>query len=192
MEGVEGAEAYTFSNFAEEAPVSNTIYPFTRNVIGPMDYTPVTFTDYDTDHVRLTSNSHELALSVIFESGILHFADRVGGYRNLPGKVIEFLKNVPVSWDNTWFIDGYPGKFIVLGRKSNDKYFISGITGEENGREVYLNPGFLEDGKYDARIIRDGLYQRSFEIIDFEYAKGDSIPVRMDKFGGFTLTLKRK
>jgi hypothetical protein len=157
-----------------------------------MDYTPVIFSDYDTNHIRLTSNSHELALSVIFECGIIHFADRVSSYMNLPVKVVEFLKEVPVSWDNTWFIEGFPGKYIVLGRKSRDKYYISGITGEENGRQVNLSPGFLENGSYNARLIRDGLYKRSFEVLDFQYTKGDTIPLILDKFGGFTLTLKKK
>ena len=76
MEAVRGEECYIFDpQFPTEAPCHNTILPFTRNVVGPMDYTPVMFADNVYPH--LTTNAHELALSVVFESGWLHFADGV-------------------------------------------------------------------------------------------------------------------
>ena len=83
LEAVRGAEWYNNTpDFSMPAPEHNTTLPFTRNVVGPMDYTPVTFTNSQYPH--LTSYGHELALSVLFESGIQHFADRPEGYRELP------------------------------------------------------------------------------------------------------------
>ena len=77
MEAVAGAEQYKFrEDYAGKAPWLNTVLPFTRNVAGPMDYTPVTFSDAKYPH--RTTNAHELALSVIFETPIQHFADSVG------------------------------------------------------------------------------------------------------------------
>ena len=67
---------------SKNGPRHNTILPFTRNVVGPMDYTPVTFSDSKFPHT--TTDAHELALSVIFESGVQHFADSVESYRSLP------------------------------------------------------------------------------------------------------------
>ena len=192
MEGVQGAESYSVTDFSKIALIQNTIYPFTRNVIGPMDYTPVIFTNYDEDHIHLTSNAHELALSIIFENGILHFADRVSSYYNLPVKVIDFIKTVPVTWDNTWLFDGYPGKFVVLGRENNEKYFIAGINGEDKIRETKLIPGFLNDSIYNARLITDAADQKVFDVIDFEYAKGDTMSINIFNNGGFVLTLSKK
>lgn len=80
MEGVRGAEQYDFRpTYPEEAPWHNTVLAFTRNVVGPMDYTPVTFSDAMYPHV--TTNAHELALAVVFESSLQHFADSVESYR---------------------------------------------------------------------------------------------------------------
>ena len=83
MEAVFGAEQYNNgSRMTKVAAQLNTTLPFTRNVIGPMDYTPVTFTN--SQHPHLTSYAHELALAVAFESGIQHMADRPEGFYALP------------------------------------------------------------------------------------------------------------
>ncbi len=116
MEAVKGAECYTFAeDYPAKAPWHNTILPFTRNAVGPMDYTPCAFTDDRYPH--RTSNAHELALSVVFETGWLHFADRVSAYRDLPDGPKRFLREVPVVWDDTRLIDGEPGKLAVIARR---------------------------------------------------------------------------
>ena len=109
MESVRGAECYKFDGrYPEMDPSQNTIIPFTRNAIGPMDYTPVTFTKVK--NPRRTTVAHELALSVLFESGLQHFADQVSAYRELPEAPKELLRQVPASWDDTKFLGGRPGK----------------------------------------------------------------------------------
>ena len=95
-EGVRGAEWYNNGpEFTSTAPEHNTTLPFTRNVVGSMDYTPVTFTNSQYPHI--TSYGHELALSVVFESGIQHFADRPEGYYELPDAARSFLKEAPAT-----------------------------------------------------------------------------------------------
>ena len=117
MEAVRGEECYSFDQqFTTEAPVQNVILPFTRNAVGPMDYTPVMFTRTTFPH--LTTNAHELALSVVFESGLLHFADGAEAYRSLPDAPKEFLKHVPTAWDETRFVAGEPGQLAVLARRN--------------------------------------------------------------------------
>jgi len=73
-----------------------------------MDYTPVTFSN--SQHPHLTSYGHELALSVVFESGLQHFADRSSAYGDLPEFVRSFQMHGPVAWDDTKLLDGYPGE----------------------------------------------------------------------------------
>ncbi|MDD2798057.1 MAG: glycoside hydrolase family 97 catalytic domain-containing protein, partial [Bacteroidales bacterium] len=100
QEAVKGEEAYLFdSSYPTNAPIQNSILPFTRNVIGSMDYTPVVFSDLNNHH--LTTFAHELALALIFNSGITHFAGNVNDYNSLPLDVKQFLQNVPVVFDET-------------------------------------------------------------------------------------------
>ena len=88
MEAV-GAEQYKARvEMAEGGARHNTILPFTRNVVGSMDYTPVTFGDAQFPH--RTTNAHELALAVVFESGVQHFADSVESYRSLADAPKQF------------------------------------------------------------------------------------------------------
>ncbi len=187
MEGVRGAELYGAREFPAQALKLNTTYPFTRNVLGPMDYTPVTFSDYTPETRHLTTNAHELALSVIFESGIQHFADRYTSYEAQPAAVIDFLKQVPVTWDDTRFIDGFPGKFTVLARRKGTTWYIAGNTGEEEGRSVDFTPAFIADGQYNVTIFRDGDTPRSFAINKTAYQPGDTLHVDMPRFGGFVM-----
>ena len=107
-----------------------------------MDYTPVMFKDNVYKH--LTTYSHELALSVIFESGWLHFAGGVEEYLDLPEAPKEFLKHVPVVWDETRFLAGEPGQFVVLARRSGNQWYIGGINGENAGRGGRWESAFAE------------------------------------------------
>ena len=100
----------------------NCLLPYTRNVIGPMDYTPVAFTN--SQHPHMTTFAHELALSVAFESGIQHWADRPEGFYALPDEAQWHMMQVPVAWDETRFLTGYPGKDFVVARRSGDHWCI--------------------------------------------------------------------
>lgn len=129
MEAVRGAEIYTFdSRYAAAAPRQNTILPFTRNVVGSMDYTPVVLGDTVR---RLTTNSHELALSVIFESALTHFADTPDAYGALPDVAAELLRDVPVVWDETRLLSGLPGEHVVLARRSGSQWWVGAINGTD-------------------------------------------------------------
>ncbi|MGL6269836.1 MAG: glycoside hydrolase family 97 catalytic domain-containing protein, partial [Chitinophagaceae bacterium] len=100
MESVKGEECYLFdSSYTEQAPVQNSILPFTRNVIGPMDYTPMGLTNFKFPHT--TTFAHELALTLVFNTGIVHFADNVKAYLSLPDFVKEFIQHLPVVFDET-------------------------------------------------------------------------------------------
>src|SRR5262245_53768153 len=130
MEAVAGAEQYKFrEDYAGKAPWLNTVLPFTRNVAGPMDYTPVTFSDAKYPHQ--TTNAHELALSVIFETPIQHFADGVDSYRALPDRPKLFLKEVPTAWDETRVLGGEPGQTLVIARRGGGVWWVAGINGAD-------------------------------------------------------------
>jgi hypothetical protein len=168
--------------------VQNTILPFTRNVIGPMDYTPVTFTDEVVPH--LTTNAHELALSVIFESGLTHLADSVEAYENLPDEVRAFLQDLRVVWDETQYLAGEPGDFIVMARRSGDDWYIAGINGQGEVREVTLDLSLFVDAPFTEILIQDGADRLSFHSME-SVIEEITLPttIRMQPYGGFVMHL---
>ena len=185
-EGVRGAEWYNNGpELTSSAPEHNNIMPFTRNVVGSMDYTPVTFTN--SQYAHITSYGHELALSVVFESAIQHMADRPDGYRNLPEAPKTFLKHVPASWDETKLLDGYPGEFTIIARKKGSDWYIGGINSDGRTEKVQnLKFNFLPEGKsYKLILIADGEHDKVFSTKDMLIDNLSSIDVTMLRRGGF-------
>jgi len=190
-EGVRGAEWYNNGpELTATAPEHNTILPFTRNVVGAMDYTPVTFTN--SQHPHITSYGHELALSVVFESGMQHLADRPEGYYNLPDAAKNFLREVPNAWDNTKLIDGYPGKDIIIARRKGENWYIGGINAEaKREKKKSVKFDFLSEGKkYKLTLIADGKHDKEFSTQYMVVEKSSSVEVKMLRRGGFAGSLK--
>ncbi|WP_165234028.1 glycoside hydrolase family 97 protein [Aquisphaera insulae] len=155
MEAVRGEESYLFDeHYPAEAPRHNAIQPFTRNAVGPMDITPVMLRD--NRYKRLTTVAHELALPIVFESGILHFAGTTKEYLDLPPVPKEYLKSIPVTWDETKLLVGEPGQLAAIARRSGDAWYLGVINGEDRPREVSLNLGLLGPGAWKATILEDG------------------------------------
>jgi hypothetical protein len=190
-EAVRGAEMYKYDpNYPADQPRRNTIFPFTRNAVASMDFTPVTFSHHKYPH--LTSYAHELALSVVFESGIQHFADQVSAYTSLPSGPRTFLQKVPATWDDTRYVEGIPGQWVVLARRKGTSWYLAGIGGDEQARTLAPSLGFLGDGAYDATVISDGATNTTFaersEVVSAAGALRVSLPPR----GGFVATLTRR
>jgi Glycoside hydrolase 97. len=142
-EAVYGAEWYNNGpTLTDKAAAHNTTLPFTRNVIGSMDYTPCTFTD--SQHPHITTNTHELALTVVFESGLQHLADRPSAYLSQPDEVKNFFRNLPVAWDNTKLLSGYPADHVVMARQKGDTWYIGGLNGTNEQRNLPMNLSFPE------------------------------------------------
>jgi len=188
MESVPGAEAYTYADdYSEAAPMLNTILPYTRNVVGSMDYTPVIFTDMEYPHI--TTYAHELALAVIFESGWTHFADAVEGYYNLPPKAKELLMHIPVVWDEVRYLQGTPGEDVVLARRKGADWYIAGISAADAPKSYSLDVSFL-DGDYEILQFLDGETDDQFSISETSDIKNATISVL--PYGGFVLKASQK
>lgn len=184
VEAVYGAEWYNNTpTLTDKAASHNTTLPFTRNVIGPMDYTPVTFTN--SQHPHITTYSHELALSVVFESGLQHFADRPEGYYKLPAAPKEFLRTVPVTWDDTKLLDGFPGEKVIMARKKGNRWYIGGLNGKDEVQTLVLDLGFLDKGNYSLELIKDGEDDRSFSSETVQVQGGNTLNIKCLPRGGF-------
>ena len=163
VEAVYGAEWYNNRPvMTDRAAAHNATLPFTRNVIGSMDYTPGTFSD--SQHPHITSHGHELALYVLFESALQHMPDRPSSYRSLPDPVKQFLSNLPTSWDDTKLLSGYPGKEVIIARLKGDTWFVAGINGTDEPQTLRFAIESLDTAGKTITIFKDGEDNRSFNI----------------------------
>jgi hypothetical protein len=143
MEGVRGAEN-------DPPAVGNTIQPFTRNVVGSMDYTPVAL-DVGKQEASI---AHEIALPIVFESGWTHLADSPEAYQRRPNALM-FLDQIPTVWDETKLISGAPGGEAIFARRSGDRWFIGAIVAGP-ARRLSVPLSSLGVGPWRADIVRDG------------------------------------
>lgn len=148
-EGIRGAEYYVFYGNPLTA-AHNVIQPFTRNVVGSMDYTPVTFSAPG----RETSEAHELALSVVYESGITHFADDPDQYRSRPSAA-AFLAELPPHWDEIRLLNGHPDTHATIARRSGDRWFVGCIGAEPADALISFDPTELVGSPAEVWTISD-------------------------------------
>ena len=183
-EAVYGAEWYNNGpTFTNKAAAHNATLPFTRNVVGSMDYTPCAFSDSQNPHI--TSNAHELALTVLYESGLQHLADRPESLLAQPKEVQDFFGQLPAAWDDTKFVGGYPADYVVIARECNGKWFVAGINGTDNEREIAVNLDFIKDGKF-TMFADSGNADSPWAISNID---ANSLPkmVKMLPRGGFVI-----
>lgn len=191
MEAVRGLEYVTFSqDNADAEPSHAAMLPFTRNVFDPMDFTPVVL-----DHInriqRRTSSAFELALSVLFTSGIQHYAEIPDGMAKAPPYVRNFLRSVPSVWDDLRFLDGYPGRYVVIARRSGNQWFVAGVNADSTARRLTLD---LRDipGAGGTLITDGGEGNLSFQRSDVRFTARRTMQVVMAPRGGFVMTVDAK
>jgi alpha-glucosidase len=184
-EAVQGAEFYKFdASFPANAPLHNVRLAFTRNVVGSMDYTPVTFSDNIYPHI--TTNAHELALSVVFESGLLHLADKIVSYQAQPQAVQDFLREVPAAWDEIRFIEGDPSSHVVLARHKGAVWYLGGLNGLGSPRNVSIDLTQFGYSGSGGTSINDGGTSRTFSSGPIT---GTQLNVTLSPYGGFVAKL---
>ena len=186
-EGVYGAEWYNnVPTFTAKAARHNATLPFTRNVIGPMDYTPCTFSD--SQHPHITTNGHELALTVLFESALQHLADRPESYLAQPQAVQDFFGYLPTTWDETRLVCGYPGEYVVMARRSGTTWYVAGINGSDEQRTLKFSLDFIKGDISEMTLFGDSGDKKNPWIIVPMF----SLPSSLDLAprGGFVLCIE--
>lgn len=186
-EGVYGAEWYNnVPTFTAKAARHNATLPFTRNVIGPMDYTPCTFSD--SQHPHITTNGHELALTVLFESALQHLADRPESYLAQPQAVQDFFGYLPTTWDETRLVCGYPGEYVVMARRSGTTWYVAGINGSDEQRTLKFSLDFIKGDVSEMTLFGDSGDKKNPWIIVPMF----SLPSSLDLAprGGFVLCIE--
>jgi para-nitrobenzyl esterase len=146
-EAVLASENLHFGQGACDAEAFNAcIHPFIRNTVGSMDFGGSALNKrYSADNqhgtVRKTSDVFAMATAVLFQSSVQHFALAPNNIYDAPAWAIQFMKDVPTLWDETRFIDGYPGKYVIIARRSGDKWYIAGVTSDKTPLKEKLEKG---------------------------------------------------
>ncbi|QIX59984.1 glycoside hydrolase family 97 protein [Hymenobacter sp. BT18] len=187
MEAVRGYEFITFEQAnADQQPSHCAMLPFARNAIGPMDFTPLCFSELPGGIRRATTNGFELALSVLFQSGIQHYVEIPEGMARQPAYVVDFLRNLPPRWDDVRLLDGFPGQYAVLARQAQGKWYVAGINGTEKERTVTLDLSKLGPVQ-GGTLITEGSTSRDFST---RHVTGSSLTLPIKPHGGFVLMLE--
>jgi hypothetical protein len=184
-EAVRGLEFTTFTQADEDAVLRHAaMLPFARNLFDPMDFTPMVFGDIPKIR-RTTRNGFELAESVLFVSGIQHFAETPEGMATAPAYVKAFLHDLPRSWDDSRFVAGYPGRSAVIARKSGNAWYVAGFNADDNDLTLDLDLGFLA-GR-EGQLITDGATERAFRQAAI---RGGKQRISIKAHGGFVAVFK--
>lgn len=181
-EAVKGFEMVTFEQkVADNQPTHATMLPFTRNAFDPMDFTPMNLYKIPTSVQRKTTSAFELATSIVFLSGIQHYAESPEGMKHVPVPAQKLLQNLPDYWDDVKFIEGYPGKLCVVARRSGKLWYIAGINGEGKEKQLTLDLAFLS--RLKAELTSDGEPMFDTKPIRLSAAT----PVTLKANGGFVI-----
>jgi len=195
----EWARGNEYEAWSEGNPPDHTcILPFTRVLAGPLDYTPgiisIFFKDYKPDNRVHTTLAKQLALMVVIYSPFQMAADLIENYKGQPA--FQFIKDVPVNWDDTKALNGKIGDYVTIARKKNNSWYIGSIT-DENARDFTFKLDFLdEDTQYEAIIYADGP-NADWQTNPLDYTiekklvrKGDDFRIVLAKGGGQAVVLR--
>lgn len=182
----------------------NSVYlPFMRNAVGPMDYTPGAMISMQPEVYRserpnsasIGTRAYQLALFVVFESGLQMLADNPTNYYR-DKDCTEFITSVPTTWDETVALEAQAGQYVIVAKRKGSKWFIGGITNNaEKERTFKLNLNFLKAGKsYKITSFEDGI-NAGYQAMDyrkksFTIKSNESIEVKMVKNGGWAAVLE--
>lgn len=199
FEGVMGLEHNKWSN-DRITPKHNLTLPFTRMVVGPMDYTPGAMRNFHEKEYKfnfhrpgsMTTRAHEVATFVIFESPLQMLADSPTNYET-EKETTEFIAKIPSTWDEIKVLHAEIGKYIILARRKGAKWYIAGINNNDIKREFDLDISFLKKQNISYEIFKDGI-NSDRHAEDYRYNKNiisssNSIKVTMNSGGGFVIIL---
>ncbi|MDC8829673.1 glycoside hydrolase family 97 protein [Alteromonas gilva] len=186
-EAIKGQEMITFfQDFADRQAYHATLQPFTRNVFDPMDFTPLVLGDIPNIE-RRTSNTFELAETILFYSGVQHLVTTPAQMANVEPHVKAFLQHLPTTWDETRFIAGYPGEYVVMARRKGCQWYIAGINAQSAPQQVVISKNDFPLAK--AKLLTQGKTPRDTE--QHIHANGD-VTLSIAPNGGFVLTTQRE
>ncbi len=189
-EAVLASENLIFTQHANDMEAFNaTLHPFIRNSVAAMDFGPVLLNkrhnrENNGGTIRKTTETFQIATAVLFQNPVQNFGLTPNNLQDMPIHVIDFMKQVPTLWDETTFIDGYPGKYVVLARRKADTWYVAAINaaGKEKTISVTL-PMFSTD---TVQLIEDNT-ARASEQKQIRLSKAKTIKLTLQPEGAAVL-----
>ena len=169
-----------------------TLHPFIRNTVGSMDFGGSALNKYyNADNAprgsrRVTSDVYALATAVLFQSPVQHFALAPNNLTDSPSWAIDFMKEVPTTWDEVRFIDGYPGKYVILARRHGDKWYIAGVNAQKETLKLKVNLPMFSNGEKVRLFSDDKVLQGSVKQIGI--GKKQELQLSIPCNGGVLIT----
>ena len=169
-----------------------TLHPFIRNTVGSMDFGGSALNKYyNADNAprgsrRVTSDVYALATAVLFQSPVQHFALAPNNLTDAPSWAIDFMKEVPTTWDEVRFIDGYPGKYVILARRHGDKWYIAGVNAQKETLKLKVNLPMFSNVEKERLFSDDKALQGGVKQI--EIGKKQELQLAIPCNGGVLIT----
>ena len=176
---------------ANRQPFDLTLHPFCRNALASMDWGGIIMNRYlsrdnKSRHSRKTTDTFEMASGIIMQTSVQCVAIYPNNLeaKEIPEVEIEFLKELPTTWNETVFIDGYPGKFVVLARKHEDQWYVAGLNAEKENKELTLELPMFE-GESTVNYYTDN--EQGYATLTELKIEDGKVKVVMKPNGGFIL-----
>ena len=190
-EAVLASENLIFNqHFDDNEAFNATLHPFIRNTIGSMEFGGTILNKRlnktnDGGTYRRTTDVFQIATAVLFQNPIQNFAITPNNLYDAPSSMIEFMKEVPTTWDETRFIDGYPGKYCVLARRHNGRWYIAGVSALKEPLKLELDLSMLSDGDECTYYYDNKKREPQKETLKIR--KSLSVPVVIQPEGGVVI-----
>lgn len=187
-EAVLASENVYFSKYhAQQEAFQLTIHPFCRNAVATMDWGGVIMNRYMSKdnkkrHQRYTTDAFEMASGITNQSSVQCVAIQPNNLSELPQFELDFLKELPSTWDETMFIDGYPGKFVILARRHGDTWYVAGLNATNTAMKLNLN---LPMFKNKALTIYNDKSAKNGKMAECQMTK-----TKTDKNGNIKVTIQ--
>jgi hypothetical protein len=192
-EAVLASENLVFSqHFCDNEAVNACLHPFIRNTVGSMEFGGTMLNKRlnrtnDGGTTRKTGDVFELATAVLFQNPVQMFALTPGNLTDCEPFVIDFMKTVPTTWDETVFLDGYPGKYVVLARRHDKTWYIAAINAEQKTKKLTLNLAFV-GAKSLVKYTDNAKLIPEYETVSIN--KKNNLIIEIQSCGGVILTSK--
>ena len=191
-EAVLASENLNFSQKSCDAEAFNAcLHPFIRNTVGSMDFGGSALNKYynakNEPHGsrRVTSDVYALATAVLFQSPVQHFALAPNNLTDAPAWAIDFMKQVPTTWDDVRFIDGYPGKYVILARRHGDKWYVAGVNAQQETLKTEISLPMWASGTELQVYADDNKLQG--EVKSVKLGKKQTVKVTIPCNGGLMM-----
>ena len=177
-------------HFCDEEAFNACLHPFIRNTIGCMEFGGAFLNkrlnrNNDGGSMRKTTDVFQLATAVLFQNPIQNFALAPNNLTDAPQVCLDFMKQVPTTWDETRFIDGYPGKYVVLARRHGNQWYIAGINAQKEPLKLKLNLSMCNKG--DKVMLYQDDKKRNPYTENITLKKNNELSITIQAQGGFLL-----